>query len=120
MKFIIKGKMPGMNKLVNTNRTNKYAGAKLKKDLTDKVYWTIKAAGCKPAEDPTDIEIEYYEPNKRRDPDNILTAIKFILDGMVKAEILKNDGWKNIRSIREDWKLDRKNPRIEVKYKENK
>ena len=46
-----------------------------------------------------DIELLWETVNNRIDPDNIYFAVKFILDGVVKAGILKSDGRKNIRNI---------------------
>lgn len=46
------------------------------------------------------ILIKYYFPNgNRRDPDNYTP--KFILDGLVKAGILKDDSWRNITLVLE-------------------
>ena len=39
---------------------------------------------------------------------------KVIFDALQNMGILKNDGWKQIKSITEYWEVDKKNPRIEV------
>lgn len=58
------------------------------------------------------VEITYYFKNKiRRDPDNY--SGKFILDGLVRARVLKDDSFGNIQLVlRGD--CDKKNPRTEV------
>jgi len=43
---------------------------------------------------------------------------KFILDGLVQAGVLSNDGWKQIGKVTHDFKIDRQNPRVEVELKE--
>ena len=58
--------------------------------------------------------ITYYCKNKRKDMDNIAAAKKFIFDGLVTAGKLKNDGWNEIGGWTEEFKIDKKNPRIEV------
>ena len=59
------------------------------------------------------VKITYYFPNLiRRDPDNY--SGKFILDGLVNAGVLIDDSFKNIELILEG-KLDRDNPRTEIK-----
>lgn len=51
--------------------------------------------------------------SRRKDPDNIASGIKFILDGLVKAGALSNDAWKNIVMIHHFFFLS-KEPRIQV------
>lgn len=40
------------------------------------------------------IIITWYEPDERRDPDNIMAGQKFILDGLVAAGTIPNDSQK--------------------------
>jgi Holliday junction resolvase RusA-like endonuclease len=65
-----------------------------------------------------ELEITYYMENRKKDPDNILSSKKFILDGLVQAGVLENDGWKQIKGFDESWEVDKKNPRVEVEFKE--
>jgi len=58
--------------------------------------------------------ITWYEPDLRRDPDNIMAGQKFILDGLVAAGVLPGDSQKYILGIYHRFKVDRKNPRVEV------
>lgn len=58
------------------------------------------------------VEITYYFKDKiRRDPDNY--SGKFILDGLVKAEVLIDDSFSNIQLVLKG-EYDKKNPRTEV------
>jgi len=46
--------------------------------------------------EPVSIEYTWYEPNMKRDKDNVAFAKKFIQDSLVSAGVIKNDGWKEI------------------------
>ena len=65
------------------------------------------------------LEIKWYEKNKRRDPDNVFSAIKYILDSLVEAGVFPNDGQKQVEGIVNWIKVDAKNPRIEITIYEN-
>lgn len=94
--FSIPVKLPGLNEVISANRTSKYAGAKLKKDAEEQIAWRIKAAGLKPMDGPVRIHYAWYEPDKRRDWDNVASAKKFIQDALVQAGILPGDGQKYV------------------------
>lgn len=64
---------------------------------------------------PVYLKYEYYEPNARRDKDNISGYFhKIFQDALVQAGILKNDGWKQIIGFSDSFFVDQKNPRIEI------
>jgi Holliday junction resolvase RusA-like endonuclease len=67
-----------------------------------------------PAYERVVLVITWYEPDRRRDPDNIMAGQKFILDGLVAAGTIPNDSQKYVRGIVHRFKVDRKNPRVEV------
>ncbi|RDU22858.1 RusA family crossover junction endodeoxyribonuclease [Anaerosacchariphilus polymeriproducens] len=119
-KFIIIGKLPNLNDYIYSNRTNKYAGNKMKKDAQKLACIYIK-------KDLKDLEIlkpvflryKFYEPNKRRDLDNIASfAHKIIQDSLVSTGVLKNDGWKEIIGFEDTFFIDKDNPRIEITIEE--
>ena len=110
----IPGKLPGLNDVISANRSNKYVGAKLKKK-TEQLLCTYIKSQCKRKYERVRIAIAWYEPNKRRDFDNICSGKKFILDALVKSGVIPNDGWKQIDPIFvETFLLDKENPRIEI------
>jgi hypothetical protein len=37
--------------------------------------------------------------NRRQDPDNVISAMKYVFDGMVTAGLVAGDGWNNVREI---------------------
>jgi Holliday junction resolvase RusA-like endonuclease len=117
VKFTIPGHLPGLNDMTDAARRNRYESAKMKREYTDLVAWCAKSARL-PRFDQVDMVITWYEPNQKRDKDNIMAGQKFILDGLVQAGVLSNDGWKQIGKVTHDFKIDRQNPRVEVELKE--
>ena len=118
-KLIIKGELAAANEITNKNRVNKYAGAKLKRNNTDLIYYECLAQKLKPFNNQIDLDITFHCKNKRKDKDNILSgAIKVILDGMIKAGIIVNDGWKEIGKFNFEFAVDKDNPRIEIEMRE--
>lgn len=113
VKIIIPGRLPGLNDMTDAARENKYASAQMKKEYTEIVAWCAKSARL-PRFDQVDMVITWYEPNQKRDKDNIMAGQKFILDGLVMAGIIKNDGWKQIADVTHRFRVDQTNPRIEV------
>lgn len=120
-KLVIKGRLSGLNALINANRKNKYAGARLKKK-EDRIVGLYINQQLKemPCLEKYKIELIWYEKNAMRDPDNIISGKKYILDALVKKGKLKNDGFNNFKGVKESWEIDRDNPRIEVTIKEHK
>jgi hypothetical protein len=88
------------------NNRNCFDGAKMKRDATAVCAWEAKAQ-LKPISGICEYMFIWYEPNKKRDPDNISFAKKFIFDGMVTAGIISNDGWANVGGFIDRFVLDR-------------
>lgn len=64
---------------------------------------------------PVRMKYTWYEPNKRRDLDNVSSfGRKVIQDALVVSKVLKNDGWNEIKGFSDEFYVDSKNPRIEV------
>ena len=114
-KFTIPGTLPGLNEYINAERGNRYQAAKLKRQTEDMIVMCIweQMPGVEISE-PVHIEYTWYEPNKRRDKDNIAFAKKFVQDALVKAGVLENDGWQEIVSFEDRFGVDKVNPRVEV------
>ena len=117
VKMIIPGQLPGLNDITDTARANIRQAARQKREYTDRVAWCAKSAKL-PHMEKVDVKITWFEPNKKRDKDNINAGIKFILDGLVVAGVLDNDGWKQIGTITHDVQVDKLNPRVEVELQE--
>ena len=88
--------------------------AKEKRRLTQAVALLAKVQQLKPVKRAV-IRFTWYEKNKRRDPDNISAAGKKpILDGLVEAGVLKDDGWSVIQGLEDRFIIDKVWPRVEV------
>jgi Holliday junction resolvase RusA-like endonuclease len=101
--FVINHKLCSLNEYINVCRRNKYQAAKFKRDVEEAIGWAIRQARAKGTLHPTDkpciIWIDFVEKSRRRDVDNIQSSTKFILDSLVKNEVLKNDSQKYIKQI---------------------
>lgn len=96
-RFEIYKRLVGLNEYTNTNRHNKYAGAKQKKEEQEYIKMYIKQQlGNLKIEKPVIGKFTWIEENKRRDLDNICFAKKFILDSLVELGILKDDNRKMV------------------------
>lgn len=122
-RFIIHSDLPGLNELVDARirqgqaRGRKQARWNAYSDL--KRHWMeilvpLARSQLRPVTGPARFKFIYFEPHRRRDPDNIAAgAKKFILDALVEAGILANDGQKNVAGWTEEWYVARQ-PRVEV------
>lgn len=100
-RVVIPFKLPSCNEYINECRRNKYAGAKMKKEI-DKIigYYLIKLPKF---EKPVKIHFHWVEGNKRRDLDGICFAKKFILDAMVKKGKLTDDNRNYVTGFTDDF-----------------
>jgi len=101
----IPGRFDGLNEMINQARSNRYVAAKAKKEQTQRVEWFAKMAKV-PKYEKAFISFRWMEPNMKRDPDNVVAARKFILDGLVEQGVLPNDGWKQVLGFRDDWAVN--------------
>jgi len=93
--FTIHTKLVTLNEYINAERSNKYAGAKIKKQQTE--LCRLSCLTLKPIDYPFKMICEWGIG--RHDPDNVAFAKKFILDGMVKSERLPNDNFKFVKGF---------------------
>ena len=114
-KFTIHDRLPGMNDYTAQQRSNKYGGNLMKRHAQKAIEYEIRAAKIKPIKSPVTITYTFYEPNKRRDKDNIAGfAHKVIQDALVSVGIIKDDGWDYITGFEDRFEIDRKQPHIDV------
>ena len=101
--FTIDAKLPSLNDVISSNRSNRFMGAKLKREIQDEIGQYIRIAALHgdlaPQEKKCTISITWHEKTMRRDVDNIQSAQKFILDAMVEGGILKDDSRKYVAQI---------------------
>lgn len=58
--------------------------------------------------------IDWYEPNSRRDNDNVAFAVKFIQDALVENGVFDDDNRKHIEGLAHRISTDQQNPRIVI------
>lgn len=118
-RFVVKGKLPGLNDYLKAERNFRRGhscGNDMKQEyqllVSNAIRATLKRRVIK---SPITIHYSFYEPNRRRDLDNIAAvAHKFIQDALVKCQVIENDGWQYIKGFSDEFHVDKHNPRIEV------
>lgn len=120
MKIIIPGELPDLNTIIAESKKGrgKYQPYNDIKRQHTSMIALIARSKIKKKLNKIDIEINWICKNKRKDKDNIIAGTKFILDGLVEAGVIENDGWKQIGDISHKFDVDKDNPRIEVIIKE--
>lgn len=117
MMLVLKGRLPCLNDVINANRTNRYAGATLKREIQDSIALALTNQVKKRYTGKVIIFIRYFEKDNRRDEDNVMSGAKFILDALREMKVIKNDSRKYVHLLQEVF-TDKKEPRIEIEIKE--
>ena len=114
MKITINAIPPTINKYIG--RSNIWEYQQDKKAYHKAIV--MSTIGTNPKYDKCRIKVTYYFKDKRRhDPSNY---DKFLLDGLVEANIIKDDNYDVITEFTTTGKYDKDNPRVEVEiYEEN-
>lgn len=118
-KVVIEGKFPSMNEFIDANRRSKgkwNKGNQMKQQSQDEISWQLLQQLKKVHIDkPVRLFYTFYEPNKKRDLDNISGYFhKVFQDALVHCGIIHNDSWHYIVGFSDEFLIDNKNPRIEV------
>lgn len=98
-----------MNQYISAMNRNRFAGNKVKQEETEKCAKHTKIAmrnGVK-FSFPCKLKFVWYIPNKKKDPDNIASARKFILDGMQKAGFMDNDNLNWILGFEDEFVISK-------------
>ncbi|MGM0437530.1 MAG: Holliday junction resolvase [Bacillota bacterium] len=112
-KLVIPGELPTMNRIINESKTHWSNYKKMKETFDDTVVFFAEKQEI-PFFKSVKLNITYYRSDKRVDPDNIVAGKKFIIDGLVEAGVLEEDGWKQIKGFKETWEKNKENPRTEI------
>lgn len=112
IKLVILGELTTLNDYIDAERSNRHAGAKVKKENTEACLWQLK--GSQGLQGRHRVAFTWFAENMKIDPDNIAFCKKYVLDAIVRAGILPNDGWKQIAGFSDDFQVDKGNPRVEV------
>ena len=103
----IQMKLPSLNDYINAERTNKFMGAKMKRNTQDGIAWFITKL---PRFDkPVKIHFHWIEKTSRRDLDNIAFAKKFILDALVETGKLPDDSQKYVKGFTDTFEKGKEN-----------
>lgn len=120
-KIVIPGELPDLNTIIAESKRGRGKWQpynEMKQEHTNIVAWIAKSEIKKKLK-KIDLEITWICKNRRKDKDNIMAGgLKMILDGLVVAGVIKNDGWSEIGSINNHFEVDKDNPRIEVEIRE--
>ncbi len=109
-------RLHSLNEYIGACRRKPVVGARIKRDDQAAVEWYIKSQlrGVH-IKHPVRMHYTWYEPNRRRDLDNVSSyGRKIIQDALVEVGVLKDDGWKQVTGFTDEFFVDKKNPRIEV------
>ena len=119
-RLTIYGRLPGLNDMIEADRRDRRAGNRLKQESQETIrLYILRDLKHLKIEKPVELHYYFYEPNRRRDLDNISGyAHKVTQDALVASGVLKNDGWSNIVGMKDSFFVDARNPRIEVIMKE--
>jgi hypothetical protein len=90
--------------------------AQMKSTWEQKIGIHAFLANVEPTQGPCSIICVWYEPNERRDQDNVTAMKKIIIDALrKKSKVINGDGWKAIRYGFADLiTVDKQFPRVEV------
>ena len=112
--LVVEYRFPSLNETVASAKKHWSVYAKEKEAMTQLVCEAAMRQDIQPVE-RAEIGFTWYEKDRRRDPDNISGAGKKpILDGLVRAGVLPNDGWSVIEGLSDRFSIDRSYPRVEV------
>ena len=115
---MIPGRFPGLNEFIDANRRKRgrYSPGNAMKQRDQHI---IRQYLPKVKYKRVFIEYTFFEPNTRRDKDNISGYFhKVFQDALVQAGCLENDGWKYIKGMADYFEVDKKDPHIEVRIRE--
>lgn len=93
-----------LNQYINFERSNRYKGAKIKKEATTALYYMLLNKPKIPT--PCKLHFHHYITSKRLDLDNVSAMVcKTTLDAMVKANIIPNDNVNHIIELRHTFEI---------------
>ena len=101
MNIFIPYRFTTLNEYINAERTNKFIASKIKKSETKIAAFYAKKHknDIKMLKYPLTMLFTWHLKNKKVDPDNISFSKKFILDGLVLAGCIDNDGQNQIKGF---------------------
>ena len=119
--FFIPIVLPGLNQIIahaKQRRGNWNSYSELKSSLNHEIGLFIREQRMGRFNKPVWLRFVWRERNKRRDPDNICAARKFVLDSLVKEGVIENDGWKQVVGWFDKFQVSPDNPGVYVTIEE--
>ena len=134
----IPGPLPGLNQIIEAAKeqalwdswfakkgrkkprapTNTYSA--MKRQWGGLIKACIKVQAIRPVPSAF-FEFEWREKDRRRDPDNVAAGgRKLILDGLTRAGIIRDDGWKHVAGWKDSFVVDKAEPGVVVRIREQK
>ena len=120
VKFTIPFELLDLNGIIDLahKRTGKYCPYnEIKRDTEIRIIYELRRQKVKPipAESlPVGFEYTWFCKDKRKNPDNISVGRKFVLDALVKAKIIPNDGWNEVWRQSDLFIVDKDRQGVEV------
>lgn len=118
IKIFIPGVLPSLNKYILAERGNRYAGARMKDEATEKCARAFMFQSQSPgAKRIGPITYIWHHPNRMSDLDNVAFCQKFVLDGMVRSGFIGGDGWSHRVPEEHHYHIvDKEKPGVEVMF----
>ena len=116
IRLTIPGRFPSLNEWVDANRRRKgnWNAGNAMKQRDQKAICECIPKGLH-FKHRIFIEYNFFEPNTKRDKDNISGYFhKVFQDALVEAGCIDDDDWRHIRGMADYFEVDKGNPRIEV------
>lgn len=117
-KIIVPGRFPSLNEWIDANRRkrgNWSPGNDMKKRDQRAIKQYIPRGLRLEGKGKLFLEYTFYEPNTRRDLDNINGYFhKVFQDALVEAGVIDDDDQKHIRGMTDYFDVDKKFPRVEI------
>ncbi len=114
--FYIPVRLPGMNDIIDARMKAADAGkngrrwnpwSEMKRENTKIIDDALRNSGVRHINSEMHFSFLFLEPNKRRDPDNIVSGgMKIIFDAICGTGLMSNDGWRNVGGISPSWHVD--------------
>jgi Holliday junction resolvase RusA-like endonuclease len=112
--FEIPGRLPGLNEVSWQERSHWSKGAALRKRIEKEIGMWILVAHVRRYTGPVAIRVDWFEKDRRRDRDNIRSAVKFILDALIATGRIVSDSQKFVKDITDGWHEPTRNARVVV------
>lgn len=97
--FFIAGEFPSLNEYIAAERGHRQAAAQMKRDFTSVAQYAVTGEEPVDLRPPMSVTFVWYRKNALTDLDNVSFGQKFVLDGMVKAGIIRDDNMNMITKL---------------------